>query len=770
MALPKVSIWNIRRFFRRRQETPPKNGDLQQQPKPATGPLIKQLATSPGSHMCTSICQGISGLPPEYHEIVIAQLSHRPGTIPKKLTSEGFSLSNASTVSAQGYDAVSESELFQKWEVESSTGSTRLPPSLLETYRYPPLAKGHVRFLRLGRPGSNLLAGLESHPLESPPPYIAISYCWDPVSTQKGMVLDLQGFSISETVLEVLYKLQAWQQATESNELIWIDQVCINQNDYDEKLDQMYRMGEIYYKAEKVFVWLGPPAHQSDLAISGMKKMLADVVALNEATVNRVDVPNGITAAKINEVHGQLYGHLFMRPWFRRLWTAQETLLARKLVVMCGSQEVDFALLAELANQILTYGSLDVIRFPGASEEDLTNALVAFVNLYTLRDNAKIPTGRMPRLSMSDFTGLVSEARSRQCTMASDRVHALMGVAPDQIRDDMAEFCQHGGASRGTWHLYIHFAKCMLDNDSKWRFLSSAPSRDRPAELPSWVPNLNSQPPFASKLSGDFTAGISAATSHLVDRTVSATGELVARGFRLGTVAEVVPQTAFTEAAQNTRHNEVYGDAAREWEQACLRLCQRVYGLGPEQLPRLHVDILLAQSSAVRTTTTVLGGSFDGNQGGRDAALEAYHLFWAGCRLRNEALRQIRENGFPVPEHLRELPDAAERLADRALRAWRNTLSADEYALLLGFASAMKAACSGRPYVSTDEGLLGLGCPGVQAGDVVCVLYGTTVPYVLRPRPDGAMSLVGDAYIHGVMDGEALAWPDRGTDEMIRIR
>jgi hypothetical protein len=44
------------------------------------------------------------------------------------------------------------------------------------------------------------------------------------------------------------------------------------------------------------------------------------------------------------------------------------------------------------------------------------------------------------------------------------------------------------------------------------------------------------------------------------------------------------------------------------------------------------------------------------------------------------------------------------------------------------------------------------------------------VPYVLRPRPDGAMTFVGDAYIYGAMNGEAISSPQRGPDETIWIR
>ena len=67
------------------------------------------------------------------------------------------------------------------------------------------------------------MASLESHSLENPPPYIAISYCWDPTSARRGMFVDMKSFSVSETVLEVLNQVQASQHATGSRELLWID-------------------------------------------------------------------------------------------------------------------------------------------------------------------------------------------------------------------------------------------------------------------------------------------------------------------------------------------------------------------------------------------------------------------------------------------------------------------------------------------------------------------------------------------------------------------
>ncbi|KAF7509917.1 hypothetical protein GJ744_007231 [Endocarpon pusillum] len=60
-----------------------------------------------------------------------------------------------------------------------------------------------------------------------------------------------------------------------------------------------------------------------------------------------------------------------------------------------------------------------------------------------------------------------------------------------------------------------------------------------------------------------------------------------------------------------------------------------------------------------------------------------------------------------------------------------------------------------RKFCSTRNGSIGWLPRGAQVGDVICVLYGGKVPFVLRPR-DGGYEFVGDAYVYGMMDGEAL--------------
>ncbi|KAH8648335.1 hypothetical protein BGZ60DRAFT_423157 [Tricladium varicosporioides] len=60
-----------------------------------------------------------------------------------------------------------------------------------------------------------------------------------------------------------------------------------------------------------------------------------------------------------------------------------------------------------------------------------------------------------------------------------------------------------------------------------------------------------------------------------------------------------------------------------------------------------------------------------------------------------------------------------------------------------------------RSFFRTEEGYVGLGPYVIQPGDLVGVLFGINVPYILRPVHEGFL-LIGECYVHGVMNGEKL--------------
>ena len=69
------------------------------------------------------------------------------------------------------------------------------------------------------------------------------------------------------------------------------------------------------------------------------------------------------------------------------------------------------------------------------------------------------------------------------------------------------------------------------------------------------------------------------------------------------------------------------------------------------------------------------------------------------------------------------------------------------------------------PFVTT-RGHLGLGCSDTRQGDVVALIGGTQVPFILRPERNGNFTIVSEAYVDGIMDGEAV---ETGEWRMIHL-
>jgi hypothetical protein len=65
---------------------------------------------------------------------------------------------------------------------------------------------------------------------------------------------------------------------------------------------------------------------------------------------------------------------------------------------------------------------------------------------------------------------------------------------------------------------------------------------------------------------------------------------------------------------------------------------------------------------------------------------------------------------------------------------------------------------------SYEVGYFGLGPGATRAGDLCCIIFGSPVPLILR-RADENYQLVGEAYVHGVMNGKAVGQLDQGKSQ-----
>lgn len=99
-----------------------------------------------------------------------------------------------------------------------------------------------------------------------------------------------------------------------------------------------------------------------------------------------------------------------------------------------------------------------------------------------------------------------------------------------------------------------------------------------------------------------------------------------------------------------------------------------------------------------------------------------------------------------------------------------------EAPLVVDFLRRVQSVVWNRKFlVSETEDLIGLAPMAAQVGDSICILYGCSVPVVLRQQGEGSWAFIGECYFHGMMDGEAIEMneamkKDGGTESQKRFR
>ncbi len=173
---------------------------------------------------------------------------------------------------------------------------------------YSSLPEGSMRLLRLLPPSNeeprikcqlitcSLLDSRGAHPYE------ALSYVWGPENDEQSICID----GHERRVRANLHKALSNLRDNFVERILWIDTICINQENTTEKEKQVQSMAKIYAKASRVIVWLGDEVDDSDNAIETVR-----VAAEEQPTYPPMD-----------EKAQQAILALLEREWFRRIWVS----------------------------------------------------------------------------------------------------------------------------------------------------------------------------------------------------------------------------------------------------------------------------------------------------------------------------------------------------------------------------------------------------------------------------------------------------------------
>ncbi|KAK4445261.1 heterokaryon incompatibility protein-domain-containing protein [Podospora aff. communis PSN243] len=347
--------------------------------------------------------------------------------------------------------------------------------------------------LHLGTRKDPIRCSLHTARLEDDPPYEALSYAWGDPAICCPILLDKRVVQVTSNLESALRRLRYPDHDRE----LWVDALCINQQDNVEKSHQVNLMSEIYSKAQVGLLWLGGfeedltppdrglhrtstiPRHKAERAYSVIR-MLARGSHLPECfkdTDSTNDADDGYDALEC----------LLDLSWWSRIWTVQEAVLPPETTVVCGKLWLPFAALAQ-ANANIRKHWLQrccVHEIQKSKKENLMHRFIRQIGgIEALRINSA-PHGMIE---------LFTKFRCQFASDPRDKIFALLGIVPRLVPGNILQSPIIAPDYSLDWRqVYLQATLRLVHATRSLRPLLNVREDDRDPLLPSWVPDLSAK-------------------------------------------------------------------------------------------------------------------------------------------------------------------------------------------------------------------------------------------------------------------------------------
>ncbi|KAI1409895.1 HET-domain-containing protein [Hypoxylon sp. FL1857] len=312
--------------------------------------------------------------------------------------------------------------------------------------------------------------------------YDALSYTWGNQEKTEEISIDGKVLGITRNLYMALMKLRS---STESR-CLWIDAICINQDNVQERNHQVHMMKRIFSTASSVIVWLGDAA-------GSLHDTLEMILKCNwsRGKKNLYNYPEK-SLRGLNE--------LFSRPWWKRIWIVQEVVAAREIVILLGETIFPWVMLVNLCEAIqqaefLTHPLASMIRSCGYQK---------FTVLDHFRRNRTMPLVRF-----------VHCTQDYQATDSRDKLYALLGMASDISPDDIIP-----DYTKPVQEVFLDLVRFMVTERRSLDIISSGRLSLSDSTIPTWLPDwrgMNTLRPLNSEEVGGHFHRASGNTDAVVD-------------------------------------------------------------------------------------------------------------------------------------------------------------------------------------------------------------------------------------------------------------
>ncbi|RYN79389.1 hypothetical protein AA0120_g10711 [Alternaria tenuissima] len=171
-------------------------------------------------------------------------------------------------------------------------------------------------------------------------PYDALSYTWGGADKNFTVTVNEKSLNVTENLYLALQRLRS----EHIDRVIWVDAICIDQNNIRERGHQVQQMCKIYSQAEEVVVWLGQATQETDV-LMGSLQQLENHSSIHGYKRSHWDLSQWTTFWLLDSKGPDVelrkgLNLLLSRPWFRRVWILQEIANAKRANIWCGTKSV----------------------------------------------------------------------------------------------------------------------------------------------------------------------------------------------------------------------------------------------------------------------------------------------------------------------------------------------------------------------------------------------------------------------------------------------
>jgi hypothetical protein len=630
------------------------------------------------------------------------------------------------------------------------------------SYSYSPQldpARHEIRLLRIhpGKDASDLIELTVYHTtIERAGDYLALSYAWgaNPES-KRPVVLNGTDFAVAENLHSALQHIRL----PEEELTIWIDAICINQDDTTEREGQVRQMRDIFGRAKEVLAWIGPEVTGEEGNVFHFIEIMAQMTPdkAEQLLGGRRRLPHTMTWDSLVSMTAPGFStsvwlgvvELLERRWFSRVWVIQEVVMGMRVSIICGKHRLCWDVLFDMAKSVdltvefisdLCMFSYDItmrlqcstsVYLDWVEQSPLTRLARAMNYVFAIgrgRENrlalerkqddrsCMVNSHAAPKHTAQTLFDVVSEYQTFNSTLDLDKVYALLGVA---IASDQVSEVVTVDYSLSMLDLYWKVLELGLKNGGHLDFLGNCNGVSSPHGIPSWMPLWYAQTKqpiamrrLAQKNNLLFQTSADLKPHYRFDRTTKTLylkATFVSRIKQLG--QESIPQ----EPARTIDTNPNFEDPA----------------------PRQWVDMLgLNEPMTSRCQPPFTGEKFLESMKG--VHMTEKEQLWINF------FRTLEMNyAGPCAETIDLFLNLPLDEAESSPRDRRFHLSQ-----VLG---------RRRLFVSEQRNTFGL-CPGdSQLGDEIAIIHGAKVPFVVRRAGEGgAYTVVGPSFVAQLMDGSFL--------------